>query len=50
LLEALELDLRDKQNEYNFYQAANGQKFALDAAARKLYILDGGKLLVQNIR
>lgn len=49
-LEALELDLRDVQNEYSFYQATQPQKFILDDSGKKLYILDDGKLMEQTIR
>ena len=49
-LEALELDLRDHQNEYIFYQAQTPTKFAVDSNAKNLYILDGDKLMIQNIR
>ncbi len=49
-LQALELDLRDQQNEYSFYQAQQPEKFILDSAGKNLYILDGGKLLEQTIR
>jgi hypothetical protein len=49
-LEALELDLRDQQNEYSFYQAQQPEKFILDAGGKNLYILDGEKLLEQTIR
>jgi hypothetical protein len=49
-LEALELDLRDHQNEYKFYTATNPQTFMLDNDGKNIYILDDGKLMVQVIR
>jgi hypothetical protein len=46
----LELDLRDRQNEYAFYQGTNLQKFLLDSDAGHLYILDDGELKSVKIR
>ncbi len=47
---ALELDTRDHQNQYTFYTAQNPQKFMVDTNTKNLFILDGNKLLIQNIR
>lgn len=46
----LELDLRDHQNEYNFYSGTDIQKFLLDPNAENIYILDSGELKSLRIR
>lgn len=49
-LTAIELDSRDRQNEYALYSAANGGKFALDTAAQNIFLLDNGNLKKIKIR
>lgn len=46
----IELDNRDRQNEYNFYTASQPQKLELDDSGKTLFILDGGNLKMLQIR
>ncbi len=49
-ISALELDTRDRQNEYNLYQGEKLQKFEIDSDAKTLVVLDNGILKTLSIR
>lgn len=49
-LNALELDERGNQNEYNLYSSPNLKKFELDSNFKNLLILDGNTLKYFSLR
>ncbi len=49
-LTAIELDTRDNQNQYVFYQGKNLQKFSVDSDGRNVLVLDDGELKSLVIR
>ena len=49
-LAALELDTRDRQNEYELYSGETPTKFFMDRAGQNILLLDGNKLKNLTIR
>jgi hypothetical protein len=49
-IKALELDTRDRQNEYDLYDGVDIKKFSLDDSGKILTVLDGDKLKTVTIR
>lgn len=49
-VKTIELDTRDRQNEYNLYTGQNIKKIALTGDAKKLLVLDSGELKLTVIR
>lgn len=47
---AIELDTRDNQNQYDLYDGANLQKFAVDDSGGNILLLDNGQLKTLTIR
>jgi len=47
---AIELDLRDRQNEYVLYEGKDIKKFIVDEAGKQIWTLDGEELKVLKIR
>lgn len=49
-IKAIELDPRDRQNEYVLYRGQDPKAFALDREYKHLYVLDGGTVKKLTIR
>ncbi len=49
-LNGIELDLRDRQNQYLLYPSQTIQKFTLDRTGENIVLLDSGNLKTLNIR
>ncbi len=49
-IQAIELDIRDSQNQYVLYQGADIKKFILDAKGKTMTVLDSGQLKTLPIR
>lgn len=47
---AIELDTRDRQNQYILYSGKDLKKFVLDEEAKTMFVLDGGELKSLKIR
>ncbi len=47
---AMELDPRDRQNEYTLYSAKNATKLVIGSEAKSLFVLDDGNLVMLKVR